>query len=76
MRFAAQQLLGSMSAWWDTFHAMQQLDHQVTWQEFTVAFWEFYIPAGVLNWKLTEFLELRQGSMIVMDYVNTFNHLS
>ena len=29
-RFAAQQLLGSMSAWWDTFNAMQQADHQVT----------------------------------------------
>ena len=76
VRFAAQQLLGSMSDWWDTFHAMQQLDHQVTWQEFTVAFWEFYIPIGVLNRKLTEFRDLRQGSMIVMDYVNKFNHLS
>ena len=55
---------------------MQQLDHRVTWQEFTTAFREFYIPAGVLNRKLTEFLDLRQGSMSVMDYVNKFNHLS
>ena len=30
VRFVAQQLLGSMSAWWDTFNAMQQLDHWVT----------------------------------------------
>ncbi|XP_066341362.1 uncharacterized protein [Miscanthus floridulus] len=37
---------------------------------------EFYIPAGILNRKLTEFLELCQGSMTVMDYVNKFNHLS
>jgi hypothetical protein len=29
--FAAQQLLGSMSAWWDTFNAMQQVDHRVSW---------------------------------------------
>jgi hypothetical protein len=29
--FAAQQLLGSASAWWDTFNAMQQVDHRVTW---------------------------------------------
>ena len=41
-----------------------------------MAFREFYIPASVLNKKLTEFLELRQGSMTVMDYVNKFNHLS
>ena len=31
VRFAAQQLLGSMSAWWDTFNAMQMVDHRVTW---------------------------------------------
>ena len=55
---------------------MQPMDHQVTWQEFTEAFREFYIPAGVLNRKFTEFLDLRQGSMSVMDFVNKFNHLS
>ena len=76
VRFAAQQLLGSTSAWWDTFNAMQQPDHRVTWQEFIASFKEFYIPAGFLNRKLTEFLDLRQGSLSVMDYVNKFNHLS
>ena len=76
MHFAAQQLLGSASAWWDTFNAMQLVDHWVTWQEFIVAFREYYIPVGVLNRKLTEFLDLRQGSMSMMDYVNKFNHLS
>jgi hypothetical protein len=30
VRFAVQQLLGSASAWWDTFNAMQQPDHRVT----------------------------------------------
>ena len=55
---------------------MQPADHRVTWQEFTEAFREFYTPAGVLNKKLTEFLDLRQGSTSMMDYVNKFNHLS
>ena len=76
MCFAAQQLLGSASACWDTFNALQLVDHRVTWQEFTAAFREYYIPAGVLNRKLTEFLGLKQGSMSVMDYVNKFNHPS
>ena len=76
MRFAAQQLLGTTSAWWDTFNAMQSVDHQVTWQEFSAAFREYYIPAGVLNRKLTEFLDINQGSMSMMDYVNKFNHLA
>ena len=58
------------------FNAMQLVDHRVTWQGFTTALREYYIPAGVLNRKLTEFLDLKQGSMSVMDYVNKFNHLS
>ena len=76
VRFAAQQLLGSASAWWDTFHAIEQPNHLATWQEFTTAFREFFIPATVINRKVTEFLELRQGSMTVMDYMNKFNHLA
>ena len=55
---------------------MQPVDHYVTFQEFTMAFREYYIHVGVLNRKLTEFMDLRQGSMSVMDYVNKFNHLS
>jgi hypothetical protein len=74
--FAAQQLLGSASAWWDTFNAMQPVGHPVTWQEFTTAFREYYIPASVLNRKLLEFLDLKQGSMSVMEYANKFNHLA
>ena len=31
VRFAAQQLLGSASAWRDTFNSMQPVDHCVTW---------------------------------------------
>jgi hypothetical protein len=68
VRFVTQQLLGSASAWWDTFDAMQQVDHQVTWQEFTTTFREYFIPVGVLNRKLSEFLDLEQGSMSVMEY--------
>jgi hypothetical protein len=30
--FAAQQLLGSISTWWDTFSAMQPMGHPMTWQ--------------------------------------------
>jgi hypothetical protein len=55
---------------------MQQVDHRVTWQEFTAAFREYFIPVGVLNRKLLEFLDLKQGSLSVIDYVNKFNHLA
>jgi hypothetical protein len=76
VRFAAQQVLASTSAWWDTFNAMEQVDHQVTWQEFTTVFREYFIPVGVLNRKLLGFLDLKQGSMSVMEYANKFNHLA
>jgi len=59
VRFATQQLLGSAGAWWETFHAMEQPDHPATWQEFSTAFREFFIPTGVINQKVTEFLKLR-----------------
>ena len=48
----------------------------MTWQEFTTAFREYYIPTGVLNRKLTKFLDPKQWSMSMMDYVNKFNHLA
>ena len=55
---------------------MQPVDHYVTWWEFTTAFHQYYIPAGLQNRKLSEFLELKQGNMTVMEYVNKFNHLT
>ena len=76
VRFAAQQLLGSASAWWHTFNVMQPMDHHVTWLEFTTTFRQYYIPAGLLNRKLSEFVELKQGNMTIMEYVNKFNHLA
>ena len=55
---------------------MELPDHPATWQEFSTTFREFFIPAGVINQKVTEFLELRQGNRIVMEYVTLFNHLA
>ena len=55
---------------------MQPVDHHVTWWEFTTTFHQYYIPASLLNRKLSEFLEMKQGNMTVMEYVNKFNHLA
>jgi hypothetical protein len=38
---------------------MQLVDHRVTWQEFTTAFHEYYIPAGVLNRKLESNIQVQ-----------------
>jgi hypothetical protein len=54
--FAAQQLRGPASTWWANFVAVQPKGHLVTWAEFKQAFREHYIPYGVLQMKLEEFV--------------------
>ncbi|XP_066365034.1 uncharacterized protein [Miscanthus floridulus] len=76
VHFASQQLLGSAGAWWETFQATELPDHPATWHELSTAFREFFIPAGVINQKVTEFMEQHQGSRTVMEYVTQFNHLA
>jgi hypothetical protein len=74
--FAAQQLRGPVSTWWANFVAVQPAGHQVTWDEFKLAFCEHYVPEGVLHMKQEEFIRLKQGGDTVMQYLNKFNHLS
>jgi hypothetical protein len=74
--FAAQQLRGPASTWWANFSTIQPVGHQVTWEEFKLAFREHYVLEGVLQMKLEEFIRLRQGGDTVMQYLNKFNHLS
>jgi hypothetical protein len=74
--FAAQQLRGPASTWWGNFVAIQPANHQITWEEFKVAFREHYIPEGVLHMKQEEFMKLKQGGDTVNQYLNKFNHLS
>jgi hypothetical protein len=73
--FAAQQLRGPASTWWGNYVAIQPVGHQVTWDEFKLAFREHYIPEGVLHMKHEEFMRLKQGGDTVMQYLNKFNHL-
>jgi hypothetical protein len=74
--FAAQQLRGSASTWWANFVAVQPAGHQITWEEFKLAFREHYVPEGVLNMKQEEFIRLKKGGDTIMQYLNKFNHLS
>jgi hypothetical protein len=49
--FAAQQLRGPASTSWGNYVAIQPAGHQVTYDEFKLAFREHYIPEGVLQMK-------------------------
>jgi hypothetical protein len=74
--FAAQQLRGPASTWWGNFVAVQPAGHQITWDEFKLAFREHYVYEGVLHLKQEEFMKLKQGGDTVNQYLNKFNHLS
>jgi hypothetical protein len=73
--FAAQQLRGPASTCWSNIIAVQPEGHLVTWVEFKQAFREHYIPYGVLQMKLEEFVRSKQGDL-VMQYLAKCNHLS
>src|SRR6266508_2193424 len=55
---------------------MQPAGHRVLWTEFREAFKAHQIPSSVMKIKLREFLALKQGSKMVHEYVQAFNHLS
>jgi hypothetical protein len=74
--FVAQQLYGSASAWWATYTANIQDNHQVPWNVFCTAFCEHHISAGIMHHRLQEFLDLQQGSGSVYEYIKKFNYLT
>jgi hypothetical protein len=74
--FTAQQLRGSASAWWATYTAAIQDNHQVSWNEFCIAFRGHHLPAGTMHRNLREFLDLHQGTDNVYKYIRKFNYLT
>ncbi|WVZ81637.1 LOW QUALITY PROTEIN: hypothetical protein U9M48_028991, partial [Paspalum notatum var. saurae] len=75
-RFAARLLQGPAGAWYDTFQVMQPQGHIITWGELRTAFQAHYIPKSLMEQKQREFRELKQGNRTVMQYVQSFIHLS
>ncbi|WVZ84285.1 hypothetical protein U9M48_031335 [Paspalum notatum var. saurae] len=55
---------------------MQPQGHIITWEELCIAFRAHYIPKSLMEQKLREFRELKQGNQTVMQYVQSFIHLS
>ena len=61
--------------WWDRVKASTDIK-AMTWTEFHEHFMGKYFPATARHVKAREFLELRQGMMIVMEYVAKFTELA
>ena len=75
IRLAAFQLEGESQVWWDWVKASRDLE-AMTWAEFHRLFMSKYFPATTRHAKAQEFLELRHGTMTVMEYMVRFTKLA
>jgi hypothetical protein len=74
--YATHQLKGPARMWWKHHRTTFPPNTHITWREFTEAFRGVYIPSGLTEMKLGEFLALNQGTKTVTPYLHAFNNLS
>ena len=75
VRLATFQLDGEAQVLWNWAKTSRDLE-AMTWAEFQELFIGKYFPDTARHAKAQEFLELKQGTMTVMDYVTRFTELS
>ena len=74
IKLAAFQLEGESQVWWDWVKASRDLE-EMTWEEFRELFMSKFFLAYAQHVKAQEFLELKEGTMIVLEYVANFTEL-
>ena len=75
IRLDAFQLEGESQVWWDWVNVSRNLE-AMTWEEFRELFMGKYFPASARHAKAREFIELKQGTMTVLEYVAKFIELA
>ena len=75
IRLAMFQLEGEAQVWWKWAKTSRDLE-AMTWAEFQELFMGKYFPDIARHAKAQEFLELKQGTMNVMEYVARFTELA
>jgi hypothetical protein len=74
--FAAHQLFGTATDWWETYCNAHHDVELITWNEFKAIFRSHYVPRDTIKLKKQEFSDLRQNGMTVNEYLNQFTKLS
>src|SRR6266540_624516 len=74
--FATHQLISSAADWWTTYVAAYAHPEDTSWEEFKTAFRHHFVPEGEIKLKRREFLDLKQGSMSVREYLTRWTQLS
>ena len=75
IRLAVFQLQGEAQVWWSWARTSRDLE-AMTWAVFHELFMGKYFPDTARHAKAQEFLELKHGTMTMMDYVARFTELA
>ena len=75
IRLVAFHLEGEAQVWWNWAKTSRDLE-AMTWAEFQEVFMGNYFSDTARHAKAQEFLELKQRTMTVMDYVARFKELA
>ena len=75
IKLAAFQLEGESQVWWDWVKTSRDIK-ETTWAEFHKLSIIKYFPATFRHAKAHEFLDLKQETMTVMEYVAKFTELA
>jgi hypothetical protein len=70
--YATHFLAGAAGAWWENVRAMQPEGQVMTWEAFKTKFLKAHIPSGLIKIMRDKFLNLKQGSMSVTEYLDKF----
>jgi hypothetical protein len=73
--FAAHQLYRTAANWWEMYCNTHVNIDTITWNKFKARFRTHYVPHGTMKLKKKEFADLKQGGMIVNEYLNSFIQL-
>ena len=75
IRLVAFKLEGEAQVWWNWAKTSSDLE-AMTWVEFQELLMDKYFPDTARHAKAQEFLELKQGTMTVIEYVARFKELA
>ena len=75
IRLTTFQLEGKSQVWWDWVRSSRDLE-AMAWEVFCRLFMEKYFPTSAQHEKAREFLQLRQGTMTLLEYVAKFTKLA
>ena len=75
IRLATFQLEGESQVWWDCVKASINLE-AMTWEDFRELFMGKFFPTSARHAKAREFLDVKQGTVTVIEYVAKFTKLA